>query len=73
MSISAPNLVVLRQRQQCGVISPDDPLLVSGDDDFMRTFLQDLASDSSQLRNLHRAAVVAGSDALITDETDSSK
>uniref|UniRef100_A0A915PQB4 E3 ubiquitin-protein ligase n=1 Tax=Setaria digitata TaxID=48799 RepID=A0A915PQB4_9BILA len=70
LSISAPNLVVLRQLQQSGTAAKTDQMFVSDDDDLVRSILQDLATDPSRLNSLRRFALAGGSPTVISDESD---
>ncbi|KAK6110532.1 HECT-domain (ubiquitin-transferase) family protein [Brugia pahangi] len=67
MSVSAPNLVILRQLQQSGATSNTDQMFLSGDDDLVRNILQDLANDPSRLRSLRRFALARSGSAMISD------
>lgn len=67
LSVSAPNLIVLRQLQQSGTVSNTDQGFVPGDDDLVRNILQDLANDPSRLRSLRRFALAGSGSALIND------
>ncbi|EJW85351.1 hypothetical protein WUBG_03736 [Wuchereria bancrofti] len=67
MSVSAPNLVILRQLQQSGAVLNTDQMLLPGDDDLVRNILQDLANDPSRLRSLRRFALARSGSALISD------
>ncbi|MCP9265968.1 HECD1 [Dirofilaria immitis] len=67
LSVSAPNLVVLRQLQQSRAVPNTDE--VCSDDDLVRNILQDLANDPLRLRNLRRFAL-AGSGSAMINESD---
>ncbi|CAG9534153.1 unnamed protein product [Cercopithifilaria johnstoni] len=67
LSVSVPNLVVLRQLQQSGAMSNTEQIFVPGGDDLVRNILQDLANDPSRLRSLRRFAFAGSGLALIND------
>ncbi|VDN05396.1 unnamed protein product [Thelazia callipaeda] len=70
LSVSAPNLVLLRHLQQSAVNLNTDQVSASGENDLVRTVLQDLANDPSRFRSLRRLALTGNGTTLITDDID---
>ncbi|KAL3982231.1 HECT-domain (ubiquitin-transferase) family protein [Acanthocheilonema viteae] len=70
LSVSAPNLVVVRQLQQSGTVSNTDQVFMPGDDNLVRNILHDLANDPSRLHSLHRLALAGTGSALINDSNN---
>ncbi|EFO28334.2 hypothetical protein LOAG_00153 [Loa loa] len=68
LSVSAPNLVILRQLQQSGTVANTDQVFMPGDDDLVRNILHDLANDPSRLRSLRRFALAGSGSILINDD-----
>ncbi|VDN39195.1 unnamed protein product [Gongylonema pulchrum] len=62
LSVSAPNLAALRQRQQfeMGEFGANDSVLIRNDD-YVQSVLQDLVNDPPQFSSFHAASVAAGS------------